>query len=246
MLGNPPFYFGTTQKIVNAFGWIFSDIHFIRSDNKVIEVPLEWSAKEKWAQRVESDPNAGDITQRPVSLILPRMGYNMTGFRYDANRKLPTVDYRVGVSNITGNARKQLNPVPIIFDFELYLQTRSLQDSWQIQEQFISFFTPDFNVDILDIPEMNLTRSIKFILKGSEQSDKYEGQYTDKQVREWVFQFEAWGHFYPPVKEKKLITVAHAHVGDLISNIGTAYSTDQEAIKTPVPKIDQPFVIVKS
>lgn len=221
MLGNAPFYFSTIAKTTAAFGWIFSDIVVQRtnpntSEVQSIKVPIELSTKEKWFQRVQTDPNLGTPgEQRPISLIEPRMGYAYKNFRYDSSRKMSSINFRVqpdGSSGSTATIFKQLNPIPVVIEYSLYVRTKTLEDGFQIVEQIGAFFGPDYVVPILDIPAMGIKRNIIFSLKGNSHSDSYEGQLLEKRVIEWQFDFEAKAHLYPPIRDKKLITEADIRI----------------------------------
>ena len=245
MLGNQPFDFKTTEKIVAAFGWIFSDIHVVRANGKTIKVPIEFSGKEKYYQRQISDPNAGDVaTQRHIDQIWPRMAYNLKNFRYDPSRKLSTISYRAASSGQGWTASKQLNPVPMIFDFTLYLRTRTLEDGWAIIEQFIPFFTPDYTVPILDIPEMGIKTDIVFTLKSNTSRDEFEGNLLKNRELVWEFEFIAEGHMYPPIKTVPVIT----HTDTTLSIFNSEPSGQTEVREQIVPEstpIDQPVTVDK-
>jgi len=243
MLGNPPFNFHTIEKITTAFGYMFENITLQRFDPetsaiKSIKVPISQAAKEKWVVRDLEDPNAGDESrQRHVQIVLPRMGYDLVDMRYDSHRKLNTVNYRVAPSGNGPSARVQLNPVPYIYVFSLYLQTRTLGDAYAIVEQVLSFFRPDYVVPIIDIPEMNLKRDIIFTLTSHSHTDSYDGSFLDKRVIEWQFNFEAQGHIYPPIKEKPVVTQATITdgIGDTIVTVVASPNT---------ANIDEPYDII--
>lgn len=250
MLGNDPYNFKTIEKITAAFGWLFQDITIQRRDPgtqalKSIKVPVELATKEKWAQRYMSDPNAGDeANQKHVQIVLPRMAYEMTNFRYDGRRKLSPIMYRVVAGQNNTVLKRQLNPVPMIFQFSLYLATRTLEDAYAIMEQFLPFFQPDFTINILDIPEIGLKRDIIFSLVSNNHQDNYEGNFQDKRTIEWTFDFEARGHIYPPIKEKKIITEADIRVHELgfQDQVGTVHVEIDPSTAMP----NQPFEVVDS
>lgn len=223
MLGNSPYNFRTIEKITAAFGWIFQDItiqrvHPVTNAVKNVKVPIEQAEKEKWAQRLLSDPDAGnEEKQKHVQIVLPRMAYELTGFRYDGRRKLSPINFRVSLDETDNKVvNKQLNPVPFIFNYSLYIQSRTLDDGYAIIEQFLPFFQPDFSVPVLMIPELNLRRDIIFTIISSTQRDTYEGQFMDKRILEWQFDFEARGELYPPVRKKKVITDADIRAEDTL------------------------------
>jgi hypothetical protein len=225
MLGNSPYNYKTIEKYTNTFGWIFQDISIERKDPntnvvKTIKVPIEQSTKEKWAQRYISDPNAGNVAeQKHVQIVLPRMAYMLNGFRYDSRRKLSPILYRVGLESTNATVKRQLNPVPFLFDFSLHIATRTLEDGYAIIEQFLPFFQPDFSVPIMTIPQINLRRDIVFSLTGNSQSDSFEGNFLDKRTLEWEFNFEGRGELYPPVKTKKVITEIDVNVDDTLIHV---------------------------
>jgi hypothetical protein len=215
MLGQNIWNFHTIERITRAFGYIFEDISIQRinpttSAVQTIKIPISLASKDKWVIRAAEDPSAGDETkQRHVQIVLPRLAYDLTNIRYDSKRKLSTINYR---ANLSGDGilspMFQLNPVPMIFDFSLYMQARTLSDSYAILEQILAFFRPDYTVPIMDIPEMNIKRDIIITLMNQSHSDSYEGSFFDKRVIEWQLDFQAQGHIYPPVKTKPLINTA--------------------------------------
>lgn len=246
MLGNAPYNFRTIEKISAAFGWIFQDITIERVNPatqavKAIKIPIEQAAKEKWAQRLISDPDAGnEAKQKHVQIVLPRMAYELTGFRFDGRRKLSPIYYRVSLDPDNNQVvNKQLNPVPFIFNFALYLQTRTLDDGFAILEQFLPFFQPDFSVPVLTIPELNIQRDILFTMTSNTQTDSYEGQFLDKRLIDWQFDFEARGELYPPIRQKKVITNATINMDDELLTHVEVMPTDAqqdeawEAVETP-------------
>lgn len=232
MLGNPPYYFASTQKIINVFGYIFSDISIQRIDPntqaiKTIKVPIEWSSKERFDLRLRDDPNAGDpSTQRPISLILPRMGYDLLNVELNTKRKLAPTNFKVAPARSGGSALKQLSAVPMLFDFALYLQTRNLDDAWQVIEQITPFFAPDLSLSIIDLPEMGIKRDLTFTLVSRERTDTYDNtDLGEKRVIEHTFRFIAQGFYYYPIKTKPLITAA---------DISTFIYTDPELNQPPI------------
>ena len=248
MLGQEPFYFHTIKKITTTFGYIFDDIHIERINPKtsgiqLIKVPISQAAKEKWAVRMEEDPNAGDETrQRHVQIVLPRMSYDLVNFHYDAKRKLPTTNYRVAPTASGPLANVQLNPIPYLFDYQLHLQTRTLNDSYSIVEQILSFFRPEYTVPIIDIPEMNIHRDIVFTLMNCSHSDSFEGNFQDKRIIEWQFDFQAQAFIYSPIKQKPVIINPTINLHE----IGETYDEAKvEIVVDPnTANINQPYNII--
>src|ERR1035441_2655044 len=242
MLGNEVFNFHTIERITAAFGYIFEDIIIERRDPntsaiKRIKVPVDQAAKEKWVVRELEDPNAGDeARQRHVQIILPRLAYDLTNMRYDSKRKLSTINYRVNPSGIGPSALVQLNPVPMIFDFSMVMQARTLSDAYAILEQILSFFRPDYTIPIIDIPEMNIKRDIIITLMNQSNSDSYQGSFMDKRLIEWQLDFQAQGHIYPPIRTKPIINIAT--IGDNLGDTLLVVAANPGTVN-----IDQPYDI---
>lgn len=229
MLGNDIFNYHTIEKITQAVGFIFNDISIQRinpttSVVKTIKVPLSLSSKEKWAIRESEDPNAGDeAKQRHVQIVLPRMAYELTNFRFDPRRKLPSINFRVAPSVNGPTALVQLNPKPFLFDYSLYLQARTLSDSYAIIEQILAFFSPDYVVPIIDIPEMSINRDIVVNMVGCSHTDKFEGNFLDARTIMWQFDLEVQAYIYAPIKEKPVITDSKVTFGSITDSLNSNY-----------------------
>ena len=79
------------RKIIVAFGNLFDSIPLVRynSDNSEAErmiVPIVYAAKELYVKRLEEDLDL----DKKVQTTLPRLSYEMTGLRYDPDRKQNT------------------------------------------------------------------------------------------------------------------------------------------------------------
>jgi hypothetical protein len=203
MLQNAPFYWGSIRKITESFGAVFSDLHFIRMNEdgsayQTIEVPCEYGLKEKWYIRNVQNPMPGQNDQ--VEMVLPRMGYQLTGFQYDSSRKLTSTGRTVQA--ITGNNRvlkAQYNPVPFNISFDLSIAAKSVEDGFQIIEQIVPFFTPDYTIHVNDMPTLNLEKDINLVYTGNiDYQDNAEGQF-DRRVITWTLGFVAKAYIYPPV-----------------------------------------------
>ena len=85
------FYHGTLRKFVVVFGNMFNGIYvqrFNSSNERVqtLKIPISYGPKEKFLIRLAQDPNL----DQDVAISLPRMGFEMIGLTYAANRKLPS------------------------------------------------------------------------------------------------------------------------------------------------------------
>ena len=86
------FYHKQIRNTVIAFGTIFNNINIKRTDSsgnplQTIRVPLSYAPKEKFIARLDQNV---DLTgnDSSVAITLPRMSFDITGYSYDATRKL--------------------------------------------------------------------------------------------------------------------------------------------------------------
>jgi hypothetical protein len=210
MLSNDIFYWGSIRKIVVAFGSLFSDIHFERTDDTVtpsviqtIKVPLAYGPKEKWliARKQNEMPQETDM----VEMTLPRMSYEITGFVYDESRKITSTGRTVKtIINDNTVLQAQYNPVPYNIGFQLNIMTKTIEDSLMIVEQILPFFTPDYTLTIMDIPELALEKEINMVLNNVQHEDTWDGNFETRRTITWVLSFTAKAYLYPPIKLTKL------------------------------------------
>jgi len=210
--GQSPFYFATARKISVAFGSLFNNIYIQRFDDvggqgnviRTVRVPLSYSAGEKWYMHRKQDVPAQEQIQTKISL--PRIGYELTGFQYDAQRQLNKLNglTTVGTSDVTQFLR-QLNPVPYDFSFDVNIAVKNMDDGLQIVEQILPTFDPSFNLNVQDIPELQIVRDVPVIFGGVTKTDTYEGGFGETRVLEWTLTFVVKGWFYPPIKDAEVI-----------------------------------------
>jgi T4-like virus Myoviridae tail sheath stabiliser len=192
------------------FGTLFNDIVIIRPDaagkDQIIRVPIEYAPREKMMARLEADP---DI-DRPYSLLLPRMAFEMTGFNYDGTRKLNTINQVV--KKIIGDSNKlnyQYGPVPWNINFSLYVYVRNSEDGLKIVEQILPWFTPAWTTTVEIIPEMDESRDIPIVITGTTQEDRYSGDFKTRRMLIWTLTFQLKGYLYGPVKKTGIIKIAN-------------------------------------
>lgn len=199
-------YHKIIRKTIVAFANLFNNIVVIRENNDGTEnerfvVPIAYATKEKYFDRVEGDPEAN----KKIQLTLPRFSYDITGMQFNADRKLNTNNKRFYVDN-SGKVLSQYNPVPYDFFFELNLYTRTIEDSAQILETFLPYFTPDYTLKVNLLPEMGIVQEFPIILNSARNDLGYEGAF-DSEVRYvyWTFNFTVKGYLFGPVQTPKII-----------------------------------------
>ena len=206
MLGQT-WYFGLIRKYVTIFGTLFNDILINRvdsSDNttKTIKVPIAYGPKERYLTRQSQN----DDLLRPVSLVYPRMAFEITDIRYDSDRKLSTIGKSTTGSSNKGNLHTQNNPVPYNISFRLSIIARNSDDALRIVEQIIPYFTPNLNVSANLISEMNYGNiTLPLTLNDVGQEELYEGDFTSKEYIIWTLDFTLKAFLYGPTNDSKVI-----------------------------------------
>jgi hypothetical protein len=212
MFTKTPFYFSLIRKYIIAFGTLFNDIYISRTDangNVVnyMRIPITYGPKDKAIVRVTQDPNY----DRPTATFpLPMMSFEMNGIQYDAERKLQTIN-RIAQNNPEDKNTRlyQWNPVPYNIGFTLSILVKNAEDGTKIIEQILPYFTPDWTVTALLIPEMNIKHDIPIVLNGIQLSDMYDGDFTVRRTMVWTLNFTLKGYMYGPVKSSKVIKYAN-------------------------------------
>lgn len=230
MFNNGPYYFSTIRKMVTYFGTCFNNIQITRTDStgqvkQLIKVPLTYAPKDKMLARVDADPTI----QRQPAIVLPRMSFEISGMEYDGARKLITSGRTVVKDqNDANKLKRQYNPVPYNFNFDLFIYVKNAEDGTKIVEQILPFFTPEWTATINLIPEMNISMDIPIILNSIQMQDTYDGTFAQRRAIVWTLRFVVKGYLYGPVRSKPIIKIANTQffvpVGGSQANIAQAVS----------------------
>lgn len=246
MLGQT-FYFSTTRKLVASFGTLFNNISIERVDSlgavqRTIKVPLAYGPKKMWwaklHQNFDADPK--------VKITAPRISFQIDSFTYDPSRQLNPIGARKYVDANDTNAKlHQFNGVPYNFNISLEVYAENMDDGLQIVEQILPYFRPDFNLTIIEIPEMDLRRDVPIILKDVAFEDNYDGAYdSNDRILTWSFAFEAKAYVYPPVSSVGVIkkTIVNTHSLDELKQ----YQEIIHAVNPPAAAEDDPHTVDKT
>ena len=209
MLNIPPFYHGLTRKAIVSFGSLFSNIKIQREKNdgavaQELVIPLAYAPKEKWLVRVEQDPTLS----RNDYVTLPRMSFEITGMTYDATRKTNRIN-KITANNTDTNpttVNQSYSPVPYNFEISLYILTKTQEDAFQIVEQILPFFTPEFTLSINAVPELDVQMDIPIILNTVNIEDNYDGTFQERRFVTYTLNFTMKTNFYGPVSATGPIT----------------------------------------
>ena len=210
MLGHT-FYHQHLRKYVIVFGTLFNDIIVQRKDNagnivQDIKAPLAYAPKEKALARIDADP---DLSKK-VGMVLPRMSFEMTSINYAPERKLNKIHRNVSaLSDDKAKLYAAYNPVAYDIGFELNIYTRYAEDSTQILEQILPFFTPEWSVTMTLIPEMNWKQDIPIVLQGVSMQDTYDGDFETRRALIHTLNFTLKGYLWGPIRKSGIIKTAN-------------------------------------
>lgn len=204
------FYYGTTKKIIVAFGTIFDEVRFNDGFGREILVPLHYSPRAKWLETLQSNP---DMDQLNIDTILPRMGFELTGLNFAAERHTNPLNRFDDVDGEDDTNQFMFNRVPYDFQFDLNIATLRYEDLLKIVEQIIPFFTPELTVTINDMEEFNNPTNVPIVLNSVSIQTDYEGSMDTRRTVLGVLQFTAKGFLYSNIRKagriKKTILELH-------------------------------------
>lgn len=204
MFKNTQFYHSHTRKAIVAFGMLFNNVKISRKDadgdiSQVIRVPLAYAPKQKFLTRIATLAD-GD-TRGEVAISLPRMGFEITSFDYDASRKISVVQKHraIGAGDDANTVRSSFCAAPYNLGIALYIMAKNQEDALQVVEQVFPYFNPDFNVTINDLPELGIKRDLKITLDSVNYEDDYEGDFERRRSIVWTLNFTMRINYYGDV-----------------------------------------------
>jgi len=210
MLGHT-FYHQHLRKYVIVFGTLFNDIVVQRKDNsgnvvQDIKVPLAYAPREKALARIQQDPDLA----RKVGMVLPRMSFEMQSFNYAPERKLNKIHRNVAAyADDKAKLYAAYSPVAYDIGFDLNIYTRYAEDSTQILEQILPFFTPEWSVTMTLIPDMSWKQDIPIVLNGVSAQDTYDGDFETRRALIHTLNFTLKGYLWGPLRKTGIIKTAN-------------------------------------
>ena len=178
-----------------VFGSLFNNISIRRRDGKVIPVPIAYGPRTKWMEAHKTF----DKDEAMFEKLLPRMSYEVVAMNYDQMRKIGNAQKIIGIpGEATDRTQRMSAPIPYNLDFSLYIQTKNLNDGWQIIEQILPFFTPSYTVRVRhypvdfdsDTPIMVNEYDMPFTLLATTWSDDWTGDIDARRTIEWQLEFQ--------------------------------------------------------
>lgn len=206
MLGHKPFYYEHTKKYVIVFGTLFNDLFIIRKskdglkENK-IKCGLFYSTKNKQLERLIENPKL----QNQWESEFPRLSFELTGFNYAPYRKENTMNYSLNTGD-NKLAKLSYAPAPYDLTFQLVAYTCYQEDLYQIMEQILPYFQPEYCVKVKEIPSLELKRDVHIVLNGVGIDLDNSGDYLQEmKVFTATFDFTLKGFYYGAIEDKPVI-----------------------------------------
>lgn len=245
MLNGGKFYWGTIRKAVIAFGNMFNNIHIDRRDSsgnivQTLKVPLSYAPRNKFIARITAQPND---PEQDFSVILPRIGFEMTGITYDPSRRISPVQQNRAINSTTTTLNAQYAPTPYNVDISLYVYTRNQDDGLQVVEQILPYFNPDYNLSLKAIPALNIVNDLPILLNNVSYEDNYEGDFVSRQSIIWTFNFTLKLNFYGPINKQGFIkkVIANTFDNSELTNKRQTYTVEVDPTNA-VPGDDIDFI----
>jgi len=258
-LGHAQQYHRTIRNVLIAFGTIFKDLELVkyakdsRDEISRITVPIEIGAKETYFQRLDSDPE----TLKGIQVKIPLMSYDMVGeLIFDDLRQLSDhLNTQVSQDSILGVGTKMPIGAPYIMPIELMIYVRNQEDGFQLVEQILPYFTPDYTISMKyasTAANCVIVNDVMFNLNTVSRKCEYEGPAGTVRYIYWTLEFEARFMIYPPTDDGTgpIIKQAIANIRDYDSeeiqveivvqpDPLTANSTDAWTANTTIKDFDQ-------
>jgi len=198
MLSRIPFYHGTTKRMVISVGSLFANIFCVTKDRlgvtkKIVTVPLAYLNKEKFIVRLKQDPTLNEDAE----ITLPRLSYEIVGMDYDSVRQLNKINKVNGETN--NRSVYTYAPVPYNLTFNVYSYTRTMDDTFQIMEQIVPYFTPDLNLSIRIKEGSDEVENCSLTLNNHNIDDQYDGSFEDRRYIIATYSFTLKMNYYGPV-----------------------------------------------
>lgn len=223
------------KSAVAAFGALFNNIVIQRRDGKILPVPISYGPRDKWLEAQKVMKREEELFEK----MLPRMSYELVSMQYDTERKITNKQTVLRTPDLQGIPRQKLPvPVPYLLDFTLYLQTKNLNDGWQIVEQILPFFTPAYTIkvrhfpadDNTDTPQPTNAFDMPITLTACTWADDWTGAIEDRRMVEWTLEFTTKIYLFGPVANTTVILDSRA----VLSVVNT--TTEIGAMNRGVPQ----------
>jgi 2-iminoacetate synthase ThiH len=104
-------------------------------------------------------------------------------------------------------------PVPYNIEIALYIITKTQEDGLQILEQILPTFTPEYNLAVKVVPEMNVIQDVPVILNSVSVTDEYDGDFQTRRFVTHTLSFTLKTNMFGAVSSQGVINEVNANIG---------------------------------
>jgi hypothetical protein len=138
-------------------------------------------------------------------MILPRIGFEINSMSYDTTRKMNSLNKQYIIRDEKDKTLSYTySEVPYTFDFTVHVMSRSIDDGYQIIEQILPNFTPDFTIT-MNFNEVDRKIDIPIVLSSITTSEDYEGDLQTRRMITHTLNFNAKSYIFGPIRSNGLI-----------------------------------------
>jgi hypothetical protein len=185
------------RKLVIAFGSIFNGVQLEQTDEnnneRIFTVPISYGPKEKFVKRLTEPSSISDKTR--IEISLPRMSFELSQLTYDPLRKMNKMNKKTSGMGSNGNISSAYSEVPYNFVFNVSVYTRNLEENYQIMEQILPYFSPEFIVS-LKMNTLNSSVDVPIAITNTTLTQEYEGDFSTRRFIVSSYQFVAKSYIY--------------------------------------------------
>ena len=233
------------KNAIVAFGSIFQDIKIMKYDEhrQTVQdylVPCGYGNHNKWVIITNERP---DFTSPQVQITMPRIGFEIVQMTPNFENKIGFNGTFMKASLNQGGAMKAFNPVPYDITIELSIFTKDNDDNFQVVEQIIPYFQPFLTLNMVILPELNITKDIPISLLDVKTTDSYTSAADEQRFVQTTMTFTMPYYFYGPtpnIAGKQIKDVRISVTGDVKETIevqvspATANQQDPHTVITTV------------
>jgi hypothetical protein len=208
------------RKAIVTFGNMFSDltIKTKEADGDVIrniEVPITYARKQQWLQRLQGDPDF----QKKFEVVIPRLSFEIVGYQYLPEKKIGNQHDKL--VQFCGLPKAIGAPVPYRLTVALSSYCKTTDDSLQILEQILPYFSPTLTASIELIPEYNFKTDIPVTLVGVDEDDNYQDINNNRMIIQ-TFTFNMDVQLFGPIDTSlgTLIKKVDVNVKNIVTQVG--------------------------
>lgn len=193
-------FFNTARTYTLSILEIFSNIkHYVKKEDGsagIEEIPIQFGNYEKSV--VLDDIGSKDFSNRN---IIPRIVLSFEGMTKASERTL-NKEHKFSMKvNMNGQnvLKHAVNSVPYDFNFRLLLQTRGMNEAFQIVEQILPKFRPSLTIQVREFPLFEETTNTQILLSDPTFEINDEMDEEDINIINVSFDITLRGNLYPPI-----------------------------------------------